>query len=283
MKRRIAYIGLSYPLFYDYENRARRCKNDHMSSPNPIIESPMGLLVLYDELVFLCRSMCPNNMRNLPYIKFVDEIFPSIYLEDIKNMSESMANKFIIQKNDKFLGYGKMRDLMGINWGGVDGHTHQLRIGGIITYASSSEYNFAFDLHIFEFLQQHYDADIEMVANSKFRGAAVNGGNIVELAEKIVIQDIPNYLSKKGPYHKCIEELREDKYIKDFRKWITGNHIHVQQTEIDDMAVSVQRTMKETQKRLFMKHLNENTGFACFKSIGKTILKAGWGQHQLIC
>ena len=50
MKRRIAYIGLSYPLLYDYKNQAEMTENDVTDSPNPIIESPLGLMILYDEL-----------------------------------------------------------------------------------------------------------------------------------------------------------------------------------------------------------------------------------------
>ena len=58
MKRRIAYIGLSYPLLYDYQHQAEMTENDVADSPNPIIESPLGLMILYDELWFLCESIC---------------------------------------------------------------------------------------------------------------------------------------------------------------------------------------------------------------------------------
>ena len=76
MGKRTAYIGLSYPLLYDYNHQADKSPNDLYSSPNPIIESPLGLMILFDEILFLCRSVCPNNMRQLPYVKFVDELYP---------------------------------------------------------------------------------------------------------------------------------------------------------------------------------------------------------------
>ena len=53
-------------------------------SPNPIIESPLGLMIFYDEILFLCRSICPENMRNLPYVKFVDELYTDFCFENIK-------------------------------------------------------------------------------------------------------------------------------------------------------------------------------------------------------
>ena len=42
MKKRTAYIGISYPLLYDYRYQADKSPNDLLDSPNPIIESPLG-------------------------------------------------------------------------------------------------------------------------------------------------------------------------------------------------------------------------------------------------
>jgi hypothetical protein len=33
-------------------------------SPNPILDSPFGLMLLYDELWFLTKDLCPTNLRN---------------------------------------------------------------------------------------------------------------------------------------------------------------------------------------------------------------------------
>ena len=38
MGKRIAYIGISYPLLYDYKHQAKKSPNDLWDSPNPIIE-----------------------------------------------------------------------------------------------------------------------------------------------------------------------------------------------------------------------------------------------------
>jgi hypothetical protein len=70
MNKRIAYVGLSTPVFYDYKYSARETNADTRSSPNPILDSPYGLLLLYDEIWFLTRSLCPDNMRDLPYVNF---------------------------------------------------------------------------------------------------------------------------------------------------------------------------------------------------------------------
>ena len=96
MRKRTAYIGISYPLLYDYEHQANKGPNDLSDSPNPIIESPLGLMIFYDEILFLCKSVCPNNMRNLPYVKFVDELYPDFYFEGILECADEMENSIAI-------------------------------------------------------------------------------------------------------------------------------------------------------------------------------------------
>ena len=44
MVKRIAFLGLSGPIAYDYKNKLDAVY------PNPILEAPLGLMVLYDEL-----------------------------------------------------------------------------------------------------------------------------------------------------------------------------------------------------------------------------------------
>lgn len=66
MKKRTAYIGIAYPLLYDYRHQAKKSFNDMWDSPNPIIESPLGLMIFYDEILFLCRSICWQYISVLP-------------------------------------------------------------------------------------------------------------------------------------------------------------------------------------------------------------------------
>jgi hypothetical protein len=39
-----------------------------------------------------------------------------------------------------------------------------------------------------------------------------------KLVEFLVINNIPNYLSPEGPYHPCVEEARDNPFLKDFGK-----------------------------------------------------------------
>ena len=90
MGKRIAFIGLSTPLFYDYRNPASKAISDLGSSPNPILDSPFGLFLLFDEIWFLCRSLCPQNMRDLPYVKFLDESGKLPLLKNIEDRSKNI-------------------------------------------------------------------------------------------------------------------------------------------------------------------------------------------------
>lgn len=90
-----AFIGLSSPLAF---NEDETDKGD----PNPVLEGPTCLCLFYQELWFLDKSLCPLNMRNLPYVKFVNKAqLPSIKLEAehisfpderVKGISEFLNN-----------------------------------------------------------------------------------------------------------------------------------------------------------------------------------------------
>lgn len=74
-----------------------------------------------------------------------------------------------------------------------------------------------------------------------------------------------------------MEELRENEFIKDFRKWIVENHGNLQRSEIQDICVGVERNIEETQNRVLKKYLQENSGFTFFKSTSSTLIKTVLG------
>lgn len=275
MGKRTAYIGISYPLLYDYRHQANKSPNDLSDSPNPIIESPLGLMIFYDEIVFLCKSVCPSNMRNLPYIKFVDELYPDFYFGDI--LEHSRTAKSSIRVNSNLTYWDIIRRLNLKNWDGIDTHTHAFKLGDSTLSANSDEYNFLFDLYVFQALQNLYDPNIELIANSKYTLETFNGGAKAELIDRIIIPDIPNYISAAGPYHSCIEELRENQYIKDFRSWVIANHDHIQRSEIDEACDAVRKNIEEVKDKTFKKYLEDNSSFSLFKSTSSTILKTAAG------
>lgn len=86
---------------------------------------------------------------------------------------------------------------------------------------NADEDNFKFDMYIFMALQEKTESSVELVSNSRLSmNEFVSSPNNAEVIEKIIIPNMPNYLNKEGSYHPCMEELRENKYLVDFRRWI---------------------------------------------------------------
>lgn len=274
MRKRIAYIGLSYPLLYDYKHQAKRSLNDLSDSPNPIIESPLGLIILFDEILFLCKSICPNNMRDLPYVKFVDELYPNFYFSGILEYVKEIKNPITLNTE---LSYDDIVKSLNVEGWRPDTHTHSLQIGDIIISANSTEDIFLFDMYVFQALKQQYYEDIELIANSRYDLKIFNSGSEAEFTDRIIIPGIPNYIGIDGPYHVCMEELRENKYLKDFRCWIIEKHSNLQRAEIDEMCVAVERNIEEIKENTFKRYLEDNSGLAFFKSTSSTIVKTGLG------
>lgn len=214
-------------------------------------------------------------MRDLPYVKFVDELYPDFYFHGALNYIDEMID--CISLNTQ-LSFGDLVRTMNVEiWNGLDSHTHTLKIGDISMSANSNEDRFIFDMYVFQALQQQYDEDIEFVSNSRFNLPTFKGGTEAELVDKIIIQGIPNYVGADGPYHECMEELRENKYLKDFRRWVIEQHNNLQRAEIRDICVAVERNMEEVQQDTFRKFLENNNNFSFFKSTGSTILKTTAG------
>jgi hypothetical protein len=56
MPKMSAYIALSGPIFYDYKNMLK------WPYPNPVLEAPLDLMILYDEIIFIDEIVCPKSM-----------------------------------------------------------------------------------------------------------------------------------------------------------------------------------------------------------------------------
>lgn len=304
---RIAYIGLSAPFCYDYLHYASKAPSDDTPvSPNPILESPFGLLLLYDEIWFLCRSLCPENMREIPYVRFLDESGKLPSLKDIglifqpfSGSSSEVINKRLgkIQTAEVLNGlYKKIPHVrkeqekkklpvaagdwqipifveMGIDWTYPHNHTKRLRIADITIYANSSSPEcLIFDLIVVERLR---NKNIELITNSHSQSWLENPNNPIikaKFAELLIIDNIPNYLTPEGPYHPCVEKARDNPFLKDFRKWIVSQSITANKKELRDIKSEVEAAIQKSQNEIFLKYLDRKTQYM---SIGKTMAGAG--------
>lgn len=268
---RRAFIGLSTPIGFDYRHQASKAPADGYSSPNPILDSPFGLLLLFDELVFLTRSLCPENMRGLPYVKFLDETngLPEITRDEVRALQHAVWNdgfQHAVESRshtDVIKAMGLPDDML------VDNHSHGLDLGTISGAANPTLGNLAIDMLVHSRLN---DPTLEMIANSCFQ-PAIEQVNLapgqVTLAEAIVIEGIPNYLTAKGPYHEVIEDVRADQYLSNFRRWIAQKPKSLSAGEILEMKRDVEHALREAQETTFLRHLESKRHF---QSVGKAVL-----------
>ncbi len=280
MSKRIAFVGLSTPLFYDYRNQASKASSDLSDSPNPILDSPFGLLLLFDEIWFLCRSLCPENMRDIPYVKFLDEREKLPCLKEIEDKANQFLNTIgenkIFSKRyekyyDSFNIYKDTTKRVGIYWDAApDNHTHTLKIGDINVSANSVRLeNLIFDI---ELVNSMGEKNVELITNSFSQRFLEEGNSPIlkaKLTELLVISNIPNYLTPKGPYHPCVEECRSNQYLKDFRKWISSQPINPDANELKDIKEEVESTIQESQDKIFLKYLDRKTQYF---SLGKKLV-----------
>lgn len=279
---RVAYVGFSTPIFYDYKCRAKKAPADLISSPNPILDSPFGLLLLYDEIWFATRSLCPNNMRKLNYVKFLDEEtrLPSLDGFDIEvirqqTTPESIYAEKITNFNEGVSKYEKLVKEVGIHWNAaIDNHTHNLNINNLTLYACPSISNILLDMSIVNYLNNSHN--VEFITNyisQRFLTSLDSPVLKTRFAELLVIDNIPNYLTPNGPYHHCIEDARDDPFSEDFRKYIHTNSAGT--TDLEELIAvkkNIESEIQRAQDELFLKNLNPKTQY---KSVGKSLLGIG--------
>lgn len=272
--KRLAYVGLSSPMFYDYTHGAQKVESDTSSSPNPILDSPAGLILGYDEIWFLCRSLCPQNMRQLPYVKFLDDTdLLKGFTVTSSEISELTINCFTSDQMDyhqkAFSQYKDYVKAAGVNWVfGVDNHSHELKIKALPSGFSANSMRaeiVLFDLAIVA----HLGRGFELVTNSftqrlltPFREVSRN-----KAAAKLIKLQFDNYQSKHGPYHPIFEELRANPYISDFRKWLARQHESFSPKEATELERDVKNILEGEQRQALLKELTGTPLVTSFSSI----------------
>ena len=242
MKRR-AYIGLSSPTAYFYDHNQDFFKKEPWRW-NPILESPQGLITLFDELWFLSRALCPVSLRKESYIKFLDE--DSDYVPLIKALTEILNSKsldgivedcpnvdhFIDIKSDyPSEQFKRYRQVIENVYGRqpdshlpIDNHSHGLDLCGFNVSGNSMRLDLlAFDI---AFLRKAGIRNIELVTNS-FNSAAFKTSpktiKDIQVAQGVTIKRVPFLQTPSGPVIKRIEAIRESNFLIDFRDKILNN------------------------------------------------------------
>lgn len=271
---RKALIGLSSPIFYDYSQQGERLASELNSSPNPVLDGAYGLFFLYDEVWFLTRCLCPRNMRKASFVHFLDEeglITPEVLETNIDRPEYFFADYQLRRFRDFHRSYWTTVRQVGIHWEArPDNHTQSLDVAGAKVSASSSvETNVIRDIALVARLGNH---SFELITNTFTQNLfdrSFRQRQDASLAHELVIGRIPNYLGKLGPYHPCIEECRESRYLADFRDWIAGHPTGLKQNEIQDTQKRVEQEITDLNRRILTRYWDEKRQYT---TLGKTLL-----------
>jgi hypothetical protein len=274
-----AFVGFSSPVGYDYVNQALICDSDQSDSPNPVIVGSTGILLLFDEIWFPCRSICPQSMRNLDYVRFVSDERPDIKLdfEVSRAASENLSSQVSINDLHRE-GYGGfIQSYYGAD-GGVDNHTHSISFLGENVTGSPTVRNFALDLHLLD----QMDGDFVHILNGLTGRMAFPDGfgflynphenRAIQIADRtITIASIYDVTGPSGPYHPVLEELRNHSYLRSFRAWARGEASALHNRPVQEILAdlnAVTRDFEEASLRsAIAKDGLKETGVALLKGL----------------
>lgn len=233
MSTSIAYLGLSSPLAYDYD------WEPELGHPNPILEAPLGLFLLYDEIWFLHPHLCPYNMRDLDYVKFVSDRND---LSDFYEAAQQRSDEDILGPDAPeptrrpWKEYGqKVQEIA--PFAEYDNHG---RTTADHFYPDTRYSNFVFD----RFVASKLNDDVEYVANSVLTQILSPPDDDVskqtdrvqtaeELVTRRVSDHIPSVQTPEGPYFEEIDDFRKIKTIEQFRSKMAGDVRDVDPAELE--------------------------------------------------
>lgn len=238
-KIRVAYVGLSSPTGYFYG--IKDYIHNHQWGWNPILESPQGLSILYDEIWFLHQALCPASMLNQSYIKFlenereslINRILKVVFLNEIDESIKSYVDlrspadfTHFSSHINRIFGKGPNERFT------VDNHSHEFRFCNAPIFGDSQRPNLLLhDLLIIEALESEYPhIEFELVTNKFTTPRLEFKPN--DLYENQLAQDflskgmnnsipyIPVIQTEVGPNLDLINILRDDNNLIDFREKI---------------------------------------------------------------
>jgi hypothetical protein len=261
---RIAYVGLSGPVAYDYGNSADKGPADGSSSPNPILFGAIGVMLLLTKLWFVSRSMCPQSMRTLGFVRFLDEdggLVGDKLAAVIEGLSEERT--MFPHSLDESFGaredYAKVRskflNFHDFKW---DNHTHGLKILGQTLYGNSgSRFTLELDRRIRNLLNA---APVEQVYNPCWTQDLTSEIRTIEqtgIVQELVLRQIPNAFDERGPKVDDIQRWRDHNSLGDFRQWIAANDFPKDVGKLTELAERIEQDIFRKMKDAYKRELNK--------------------------
>ncbi len=206
--------------------------------PRPILENTLGLLLCYDEIWFISRSLCPAAMRNLPYVKFVED-FPDLtnrvivacdqYGDIARNFSKKLTDAHRKQESE---GWNRIwtdiQEAFPFEMS-LDNHSRGVVLSGtlvgspfpgapenaVLDWGVAASLDFDVDITINTPLARSLSGEL-----TETRRAGGLTGVHVRAAELLLPVQAADWHGPDGAYHESIEDLREHPNIREFRHYL---------------------------------------------------------------
>ncbi|WP_448072469.1 hypothetical protein [Georgenia yuyongxinii] len=267
MRKTAAFVGMAAAIGYDYAHEAPRTGRSS-SSPNPVLENVLGLLLCYDELYFPTPELCPADMRDLSYVHFFTDmdLLPDLIEAVISLETSSDIDEDVTDWPDFKIWSGQQELILEASEfeRRIDNHTHGIEVDrGIYVMGNSMDpRSAALDFH----LASLAPADRVDVILSTPAQRAINGRINWELldseyfnetkrsaAGQLAALRVPNVFLPKGSYHPALEELRDHARAREFRSYLSS--LEVNGRDASRLANEVSERAFEEQTRIAERYL----------------------------
>ncbi len=231
-------IGVSSPVGYFYARASEKGR------PAPILEAPLSYCLLYDEIWFFSRDMCPYNMEGLDFVHFVDE----------ELQPKGLSKDAIPEKQAGPIGpfpweewNGVIEATIGRRWS-YDNHSRPLKFGEVRLLPTPGNYE---NLLVDRYIATQYGMDlVENTTNAIWSKDLDQNSLKMEISEQFMHSKIVSMQTIDGPWHPMIAELRSDGLLKSYRSRV-GKIADVKElAEVDARVQELSDAYEEVADRL---------------------------------
>lgn len=226
-------IGASSPVGFFYAREREKGR------PAPILESPLSYCLLYDEIWFLSRQICPYNMESLDFVHFVDE----------ELRPKGLSKDAVAQKDIRELGSfpweawtGVIDATIGRRWN-YDNHARPLKFGEFTLLPTPGRYE---NLLVDRFVAAEYQMDlVENTANAIWSKEFDENQLRLGVSERLLQAKIASLQTLDGPWHPGIHDLRSDRLLKSYRRRLQNvsglDHISDLDARVSELSEEFER------------------------------------------
>jgi hypothetical protein len=237
-------IGVSSPVGYFYRREKEKGR------PAPILESPLSYCLLYDEVWFLSRKLCPYNMEKLKFVHFVDE----------EIQPKGLPKDAISESDNRDCGpfpwdtWNQVIDATtGRRWN-YDNHARRLQFGELSLTPTPGRYE---NLLVDRRVAAEFGMDlVENTANVVWSREFDEQHLKMNISEHILQPQMASLQTVDGPWHPVIEDLRNDNLLKSYRQRIGAIENSKELTDLEVRLAELSAEFERVTSKIVKDHFD---------------------------